>query len=327
MIRRILFFIAIIYTGLWFTGAYLIKEKVVHLVNGLGSDNIKVSFADVKISGFPGNWAINLMAPKLTFINHIDHKEISFQKLVFIINFSFRKSIVVFDGQIIQKQSSKDGTAEYVLNSGQPLKVILKFNKPLYAAVNQENLFDIVKDMKFDNDIIKINYQNDDILTIDNITVGINKTGTVEREVTWVKFAVTYRGSSKVWDFGAANLNFDVIFTNNPYSSFSDNYKTWYNDVEVKGLSFTLDDAKVYVKGAMQFPREQLPQGKFSIVLANYRDIIDKLWPQEFFISKLRIKELVEKVADNLDYTKQEAAFDIEISGQGIRVGSINLLE
>lgn len=81
MIRKILLFICLAYTIIWFAIAYTIKSNVVSTINNSETDNIKISYSQIKISGFPSRLQISLIDPKIKFIEHVNSKELSTEKI------------------------------------------------------------------------------------------------------------------------------------------------------------------------------------------------------------------------------------------------------
>ncbi|MFV9848031.1 MAG: hypothetical protein AB8U06_06270, partial [Rickettsia aeschlimannii] len=65
MIRKILLFVFLAFTIIWFATAYTIKNNVVSLIKNSESDNLKISYNAVKFSGYPFNWEITVTDPKV----------------------------------------------------------------------------------------------------------------------------------------------------------------------------------------------------------------------------------------------------------------------
>lgn len=61
---------------MWFAGAHLIKNKLLLIAEEASSDNIKFSYQDTNISGFPFNWQVNFISPKLTLIEQKSLRDI-----------------------------------------------------------------------------------------------------------------------------------------------------------------------------------------------------------------------------------------------------------
>ena len=91
MIRRIILYISLSFITFWFTGVYLIKYRVAALIKNSGSDNIKLSYDDIRVSGFPSRWEIRIIAPKVTFIDSINSRELSSKSLFIYLTSALKK--------------------------------------------------------------------------------------------------------------------------------------------------------------------------------------------------------------------------------------------
>ena len=81
MIRKILLFVFLAFTIIWFATAYTIKNNVVSLIKNSESDNLKISYNAVKFSGYPFNWKITVTDPKVKLIDHVNSKEFTSENI------------------------------------------------------------------------------------------------------------------------------------------------------------------------------------------------------------------------------------------------------
>lgn len=69
MIRKILLLISLVVIVLWFAGAHFIKGRLISAITELSSDNVKISYQEIAVSGFPLAWEVEFLSPKVTVVD------------------------------------------------------------------------------------------------------------------------------------------------------------------------------------------------------------------------------------------------------------------
>lgn len=336
MIRKILLFICLTYTIIWFAIAYTIKSNIVSTIHNSETDNIKISYSQIKFSGFPSRLQISLVEPKIKFIDHVDFKEISAEKMTFLFDFSFKKANLIL-GQTIKQQENFGGKLiEYSVQSKEDIAALVKFNKPIYRLSSGDNLKSIVKLLQVNNKLLSIIQEDKEIFNISDLTFLINKAKSQDGEDIALQLRLSYAAEENFLNFKTAQLDLATLINIATDQGKDINY---IKNLNIDRLVFSCDDnSQIALIGFLQFFESNLPKGKLSFELTNHHDIIDKLIPNNLLLPKKMIKAIIEKVAnssvsevvktdDSEVANYEKVKFDIEFSDNGIHIGSINLLE
>lgn len=351
MIRKIIIFVFLAFTIVWFAVAYTIKNNVINLIKNSESDNLKISYNAVKFSGYPFNWKITILDPKIKLIDHVNSKEFSSENIILGVAFSTKKATLNFGSYVKETDNYGDKTHIYDLRSDQGIKGIGKFNKPLYKISKDDDLKEVLKSIQVDNKSLLIFKDDLEIFKINDLAFFIAKKNLAESENISLVLNMNYDSDTDIANFKNANLETAASLSFVPDGEDS----AILQNFNVERFIFICDhDSKINLNGGLKFFANKLPQGKLSFELENYNSIIDKLLPNNIIFSKKLIKAIiakaVNKVSDeslaldqkgsdqtvdqkgsndlNPDYnTIEKAEFDIEFSDKGINIGSINLLE
>ncbi len=336
MIRKILLFICLTYTIIWFAIAYIIKSNMVSTINNSQTDNIKISYSQVKVSGFPSRLRISLVEPKIKFIDHVNSKEISAEKMTFLFDFSFKKANLILGQTIKQQENFAGKLIEYSVQSKEDIAALVKFNKPIYKLSSGDSVKSIVKFLQVNNKLFSVMQENKEIFNISDLVFSINKAKSQDGEDIALQLRLLYAAGEDFLNFKTAQLDLATLINIATDQGKDTNY---IKNLNIDRLIFSCDDnAQVALIGGLQFFDSNLPKGKLSFELTNYNDIIDKLIPNNLLLPKKMLRAVIEKVAnsavsevvktDNNEVaTYEKVKFDIEFSDDGIHIGSINLLE
>ncbi|HJD55987.1 MAG TPA: hypothetical protein LFW21_05060 [Rickettsia endosymbiont of Pyrocoelia pectoralis] len=342
MIRKILIFVFLAFTIVWFAVAYTIKNNVVNLIKNSETDNLKISYNNVKFSGYPFNWKVTIIDPKVKLIDHVNSKEFSSENIILTVTYSTKKAALNFGPFIREVDNYSDKIFTYDMRSNEDIKGIGKFNKPLYKISKDDALQEIIKSVKLNNKSLLIFKDNLEIFKINDLDFFISKKDVDNNERISLVLNMNYDSEQDIANFKNANLEMSAFVTFTPDGENS----AILQDINVDKLAFTCDkDAKINLNGALRFFANKLPEGKLSFELDNYNSIVDKLFPNNILFSKKIIKAIIAKAInkaadENLIINPQEstymnsaynniekAKFDIEFSDKGINIGSINLLD
>ncbi|MGX6960535.1 MAG: hypothetical protein ACIPMY_04900 [Rickettsia endosymbiont of Pentastiridius leporinus] len=342
MIRKILIFVFLAFTIVWFAVAYTIKNNVINLIKNSETDNLKISYNNVKFSGYPFHWKITIIDPKVKLIDHVNSKEFSSENVILTITYSTKKAALNFGPFIRENDNYSDKIFTYDMRSNEDIKGITKFNKPLYKISKDDDLQEIIKSIKLNNKSLLIFKDNQEIFKINDLDFFISKKDLDKNERISLVLNMNYESEQDIANFKNANIEMSAFLTFTPDSENS----AILQDINIDKLVFTCDkDAKINLNGTLQFFANKLPEGKLSFELENYNSIVDKLLPHNILFSKKIIKTIIAKAinkapGENLMIDQQKstdlnsaynniekAKFDIEFSDKGINIGSINLLE
>ncbi|MFY9590020.1 hypothetical protein [Rickettsia endosymbiont of Halotydeus destructor] len=340
MIRKIFLFVFLTFTIIWFAIAYTVKDNVVNLIKNSESDNIKISYENIKISGYPINWKIIITQPKVKFIDHVNSKEFLSENITLSLDFSLKKVNLDTGNYIKEIENFGDKSLEYFVRSDEAIKGIVKLNKPLYKIAKDDNLKSITKSIQLNNKSLSVLNEDKEIFNLKNLNFSLGKKNSQESENISILLGLDYASLENYLNFKNATL--DLVTSLNFVQG--NNESNTLKDFTIERFIFICDnDAKVDLKGGMEFFTSKLPQGKLSFELENYHAIIDKLVPNNIILSKKIIKAIIAKAvsanqpellplalpAINTDAvtTIEKVNFDIEFSDKGINIGSINLLE
>ncbi|ABV74611.1 hypothetical protein A1C_01465 [Rickettsia akari str. Hartford] len=339
MIRKILLFVFLAFTTVWFSTAYTIKNNVVSLIKNSGSDNRKISYNAIKFSGYPFNWKITITDPKVKFIDHVNSKEFTCKNIVLNIAFSTKRAALNFGPFIKEVDNYGDKTFTYNIRSDDDINGIGKFNKPLYKISKDDNLKEILKSIQLNNKALSIFKDNQKVFKINDLAFLIKKQHLASEESISLFLNMNYYSEKDILNFKNANLD---IAASVKFAEDEEDAAILQN-FNIERFIFTCDnDYKVNLNGALQFFANKLPKGKLYFELENYNSIVDKLLPNNIIFSKQIIKTIIAKAINqtsneqlntdqndaNSAYNNiEKAKFDIEFSDKGINIGSINLLE
>ena len=333
MIRRILFFAALIFTVAWFAVAHLIKSRAILIGQTLGSDNTKISYDEVRVVGFPGLWTIHVTNPTIKFIDHLNSKEISTKSANIIFDLSQKKATLNCGKEFIAQKNSTNNTIEYSARASKDIEATIKLSKPLYKVTSTDALSSIIKSVSLNHQQLEVAEGDKIIFSISDMNVALAKSFINEHENIAVKFRAFYDSPTQYLNFSTANLEFDTTLSQSLLPAAKDGER-FEKDFNINQFHLVFDDAKINLKGMIHFLPGRLPEGKFEVVVDNYHNVIDKLVPSNFLISKALLKKIIAKASNtNLDDDSDlilvnadpDARFDLEFSDEGIKIGKINL--
>lgn len=336
MIRKILLGIVLIYTAAWFSIAYTLKSNVVDLIKRSETDNIKITYNQVNVSGFPTRWHIKLLEPKIQLISGLNSREISTPAMTFVVHFSLKKVLLTFGNEIKRQDVFPDKSTEYSVRSGEDIEFLIKLNKPLYKLSNTDKLQSIIKSLQLDNKSLSIIEQGKEVSNIADLSLFIKRIITGSNENIALQLRFLYTGQEQLWNFKKAKLDLATVIN---MVADQSNQEIIVKDFSINHLNLVCDDTDALeLSGALEFFQNKLPLGKLSFELTNYHDVVDKLMSNNPIIPKNMVKHLIEKAVkssvsedvktdDGEISTYEKIKFDINFTDNGIQIGTINLRE
>ncbi|MCC8417582.1 MAG: hypothetical protein LN588_03630 [Rickettsia endosymbiont of Bryobia graminum] len=336
MIRKILISIFLLYILIWFATANIIKSNIVNTIDNSQTDNLKISYNQVKVAGFPGRLKISLLEPKVKLIGHTNSKEISTDQLIFTPTFSFKKADITLGNSIKQVESFDEKQIETIVQSNVLITALVKFNKPIYGFSRTDNLKSMIKFLEVNNENLSVIHQNKECCNISDLNFIVNKTQNVEDNEMFIKTHLIYSSEENLLNFKKAELDLFMLAQIDEDKAKKTNS---LKNINVDHLKFLCDDsAQIYLTGGLQLFKDSLPNGKLSFELTDYHKLIDKLIPNNWLLPRKIIKMVINKIlvlpgteiikveGQNLE-PYEKIKLDISFSSKGIFIGSTNLLE
>jgi len=342
VIRKILFLIFLFYTIAWFAIAYTFKNNMTALIKNTESDNVKISYDAISVSGYPLAWEIRVLEPIVKIIDHINVREISTKEISFLVDFNFKKATITLDKtlkhQEMAKNKNDEASKEYSLNSNHNIRGTIKFDKALYNLSSENSFKEVTEWIIINNKLLSVSSQDEEIFNIENLEFSVNKIPTLEKENTQENIALkinfAYNSMNDFLNFKKATFD---LTTNFNLIEIAGNNKNTQQNISIDHLILTCDDdAKLNLTGKMQFISNRLPIGKLSLALINYQNVIDKLIPDSSLLPKKMIKLLVERAVNSSinensldkdvnEINMENIKFDVIFSDDGVKIGSVNI--
>ncbi|WP_375327213.1 hypothetical protein [Candidatus Tisiphia endosymbiont of Nemotelus uliginosus] len=336
MIRKILISIFLLYSLVWFATAHIIKGNIVTAIHNSETDNVKLSYKQIKISGFPGRVQVHLTEPKIQFIDHINSKEITTDKITFVLDLSFKKANLILAKNIIQLENVEKKKLEYTVQSNDDIVTLIKFSKPVYKYLSTDSLKSMIKFLQVNNKFLSIMYADKESANIADLSFLISQVKSGRDHDILLQVGLLYSSLNDIFNFKKAAIDFSIL------TKVSDDENTklaTVKNLNIDHFQLTCDEnAQIYLAGGLQFADSQLPKGKLTFELTNYNNVIEKLIPINLLLPKKILKIIIEQsvnirqpaivkgAAPKLN-PQEKIKLDINFSNTGIYIGTMNLLE
>jgi hypothetical protein len=328
MIRKILIIFLVLFSVMWFGIAYLLKVQVASQVESLKLGDMKLTYERISVTGFPAIWHVKIKEPRLKLASNNDHKEISSGEIECIFDLSFKKAKLVIYNKIVQEQDFGQEKIHYYLESKEPIITSLKFTKPFYKLSKNSNLLTSVKTFKLNDINLNATFHNEKIFNISNLTVNLNRIYNNDAQDISIKMQGGYEGQNYLLGFNSGHLKLDLLFTN-AQNDANNIYKVNNFELDIDG------DSKINLIGSLENSLDKLPEGRFFVVLSNYLKVIDKLVHPNFVVSRSTLKQVVARESKSKIFDTQsdnsiinnQTAFEINLTQEGIKIGSTNLFD
>lgn len=316
MKRKILLSL-ILYVSIWTLSAHLIKYNTVKFIENSDTDNVKISYDKVAISGFPFAWNIIFHSMKITSIEKDGLNEILLNNLS-IKYYLYKIKIAV--GNIISFNDTRN--PEDIKNH----KIISKINHDIDISYDipifQVQIDDIFKNItSVEFNIAPVKYSSEGQLKFETTEgyLRINKSIAQNREIFKIKAA------TDATIVNNKNLNLRLLLDthyiiplisevdSNPESEYD--YRVIFNKLLIKS-----EQSMFNLSGALNFKREMAPIGKLKIIFKNYSSLIDELLPDNFIFSKTEISNFI-NTNSKYENDGEASYFNIIFSPQVINTG------
>jgi len=297
--------------------AHLIKHNTVKLIENIDTDNIKISYDKVGITGFPFAWKIIFSSMKITSIEQDGLDEILLDK-VSIKYYLYKINILLGSKIYFSDSKNPEPQKDHKIFSQTDHKIYINYNIPVLQIKN-DNIFKDIKSLEFHISPIKYWIGEQLTMEIAQGNLSINKSILQNKEMFKVQ------ASSEAVVSQNQNLNFlldthyivslnDIIGLENAETKYD--YRIIVNKLLVK-----YDESILNFSGALNLKKDIPPEGKLKIVAKNYHSLIDELLPDNFVISKAEIKNFID-INSEYENNNELLYFNIIFSPQGIETGS-----
>jgi hypothetical protein len=306
------------------------KSKLSSLVKATESDNIKITYSDIKVSGFPFVWKVQLLDPKISLTDEIKTNEFLSKHLSIIFNYKLTEAQVNFDKSISFRDSRDTNTQSYDLVSlGEELLVDLKFEKPIFLLNNSE-LSGSLKSIKINNSGFSVNLGQAQMFSVSNASLVFDKTVSEKLENINIKASSEYKSENSPFKFQNANISADIDYVTNlePIGKQEANV-SFERSLNITKWESTFDNSSLGFKGNVGFSRNKLPEGEIAIWVTGYPELIDIIVPDEFIVSGMYLKKLIARIVNIVpgEGAEGDAKFKIKLGVDGATVGGVNLLQ
>ena len=329
MIRKIVLALITLFVLTWIVFAHFAKSKIVSFINNSQTDNIKISYSDASIAGFPFGWKVRFSSPKITLIDQTTSQEISSDYLNFSFNYKLENAKLSFGKVLYYSSASDEVPIEYRLQSQDDIVGFVDFTEALYNIDSSSSLKKIIQNVEFSNPyIVAFSNNGDELFNLSRLAIKLNSNIIDIIQKFSLKLSGNYKSSfhSRIVTNADCVLDTNYIISNNSDATTANNFD---HKIELIQAKLNLDNASCDMKGFVALARNSLPQGKISVELVDYENLVDALLPDEFIFSKPYVKRFIAKAAA-IEFSHEvtnKVNFDLEFSNKGISLGRVNLLE
>jgi hypothetical protein len=299
--------------------AHLIKYHTVKFIENSDTDNIKISYDKVAISGFPFAWNIIFHSMRITSIEKDGLNEVLLEN-VSVRYYLYRIKIAL--GNIISFNDARNPeyTKNHKISSKIAHNIDINYDIPIFQR-QVDDIFTNITSVEFN--VSPIKYLSEGQLKFETSEgyLRVNKSVAQNKEIFKIKAAA----NAVILNNNSFNLQLlidtDYIMPL-PSEIESNNLEAEYDyRIILNKLLIKSDQAMLNLSGALNFKKEVAPIGKLKIIFKNYPSLIDELLPDNFIISKTEINNFIDT---NAKYENEGdlSYFNIIFSPQGIETGS-----
>lgn len=329
MIRKIILAFAFLFVIIWLGGAHFLKSKLIDFINSSGNDNLKISYSDTSIAGFPFSWKIKFASPKITIIDQDVSRELYADNLVCVFGYSLRSASLNF-GKILHYTVQGDqAPEEYLVESPQNMSIDIDFSKAFYKAEVADSIWKLFRNVSFVNEsIIVLSDKSKELLDFGSVNLAISEQLAEDNtKHIQVKLGGNYKAlfEGRKVDNAVVALEVNyIIAEGEAVASLGFDRK-----IELIKARFGFNEYYCDFKGGVNLSRTSSPKGRISAELVGYEALADILVPDDFVVSSSYMKKLIAKAAAiETGTTKVDKInLDIEFSENGINLGQVNLLD
>jgi len=318
---------------IWLAGAYYIKIKLLGSLNPSVDSNISFSYKDSSIGGFPFYWKISVKEPKITLISQSYAVELLSEKAEFYFDYDLSSTRIILPKTLDCNFNKADNLSNYSLLSDDVIVTKINFIDPLYKIFSNEqwNGHHIQSiDLKIPS--MKAIHENRELFYVNNFGIKLLQDQVSGLDKYSIRIASDYESDRSHFKVNKAHLLLDFDYVVKNSNDFVQNVSEIFDHkLSINKFLFRFDNASLDMLGTLNLSRSSFPNGNIKVAMAQYRNVVDFLFPEDFIISRSYIKKVIaksmmsslNKVASNNDDVK----FDISFSDKSILIGNLNLLE
>lgn len=317
MKRKILLSV-ILYVSVWMLSAHLIKYNTVKFIENSDTDNIKISYDKVAISGFPFAWNIIFHSMKITSIEKDGLNEVLLEN-VSIRYYLYRIKIAL--GNIISFNDARNPeyTKNHKISSKIAHNVDINYDIPIFQ-IQVDDIFKNITSVEFNVAPIKYLSEGQLKFEISGGYLKVNKSVAQNKEIFKIKAAA----NAVILNNNSLNLQLlldtDYIIPSGSEVETSNLESEYDYRIILNKLLIKSDQSMLNLSGALNFKKDVAPIGKLKIIFKNYLSLIDELLPDNFIISKTEINNFIDTNA-KYENAGDLSYFNIIFSPQGIETG------
>ncbi|MDG1436245.1 MAG: hypothetical protein P8P83_00400 [Rickettsiaceae bacterium] len=320
MIRKIILLISATLIIMWLVGAHVIKNKLISVISGINSDNIKFTYEDTRISGFPFNWQVSFISPKLIIIEQKSFKDISTPKLNVSFNYLMQGLKVNFGKSISYNKDKEHHIEEYNLLSTKDILLNLSFQKSIYLMNSDSVRYNIIDKADFSASESRAYMDNKEVLWIPNIQVGYNlvESDSIEQKNLVLKGEYN---SSELFETKEGQLLVDLSWLSNNIPLKNSEEVDFEHKFMLSQFHINIDDAFCDAKGGIELRENSSPKGQFDVTMKKYSSIASLIIPKYFAADASVLNKFIEKsVPSRTQEDSESVKFKVTFSDQGIKV-------
>jgi hypothetical protein len=329
VIRRIIFYIAILITVIWISGAYYIKTRLTKVLD-FSNNNVELSYKDMSIGGFPFEWKIILEEPRLALVNQFTARELSTKNIELRFNYDLRSAYIVLPEALEYNFNKLNTINNYSLINENKVVFKIIFSEFLHKINLDQKLLEHIKSINTDLPKITVISGDKEIFHATESYIKFQQTYNQRFDIYKIKFVGNYKSDINYLNINTASFYIDSDYTIRNNNNF-ENTENFDHKLNINSLLFKLDNAVLDVRGSLNLARTSPPRGKIAVSMVQYQEVVDFLLSEDSFISSAYVKKLIAKStldsSNQLDSNNDDVKFDINFSDNGILVGNLNLLE
>ncbi|MES2214792.1 MAG: hypothetical protein V4485_02075 [Pseudomonadota bacterium] len=316
MIRKILLALFLLYSAIWLSIAYLLKQEISNFITKK-SDQVIVSYKDLQFSGFPNKWQFTFQNPVIE-VNSRDSIQI-FSSPFFGVAFNLGLNVIklIPSLETLVEVKTNDIPILYKINLNSIPKIKSKLHYPLFWKDSAE--IDTIS-VAIPSIILSADQE---IMDLSDLELSIKSTISGKDESLNIRASGEYEGLKEV--FGVDFLQFELAGDLGYYVDEINN-KIFMQNIKIDTLDIALEDeVALDVSGKITLKKEWVgTEGRFDVALQNYPELIDRLWPNDLFVSKYDIKRLIDRT---MGVGALDAEFVLTLSDKGFMLNDINIID
>lgn len=324
MIRKVALIIVVSAIALWVLGAHYVKSRVLDFIDQINSDNLKFQYENTKLSGFPFNWKVTFVAPKITFIDQASLKEIATESFSVTSNYLGNNLKVILDKSFTFNEADETTAGSYTYNLSKISEVNINLGESIYFSKADDQFWDRIRSFEYSNTQISVQYDGKEIYIINDLKFSLNQEKKIESVVSQFSISANFSSAQENPDVKNGYMNFS-----GSYYQAEDEKIDFERKLDIANLQLKLDEALLDLKGVIKLSKSTTPSGKLDVMMQKYPDLVDILLPEEFFVSKSFLIKSIDRIVAS-EVMKGEignASFKIIFSDKGINFGKLSLSE